>query len=144
MGPGSRRDDDLPRMGENHPMPRFQKGQSGNPSGRPKSRGLVASIRRATGDGKELVDLSLKIMRDPKSSNAEKQRAVDFLADRGWGKATQIIEADVTAQTHHSGPQVLDVETLPTEKLLRLFRVVRDIRDAVPATVVEGEVVATL
>jgi hypothetical protein len=73
----------------------FEKGKSGNPGGRPK--GFASAIRKETRDGADLVDFSLKVLRGQiRASVTERQKARDWLADRGWGKAVQAVE--------HSGP----------------------------------------
>jgi hypothetical protein len=83
----------------------FKPGQSGNPGGRPK--GLASLVREQTGDGKELVELTLKIMRgeltvtrrtkagiayEQTPSHKDRMAAVEWLADRGWGKPVETHE----------------------------------------------------
>ena len=62
----------------------WQKGQSGNPSGRPK--GIAAIVKERT-DPSELVDILRDCANDPRAKWSERIAAVRELADRGWGKA---------------------------------------------------------
>jgi Family of unknown function (DUF5681) len=71
------------------------KGQSGNPSGRPK--GLAHATReilkRAVGEGEDealvLARFWASVMADPKAKMEHRLQAADRLADRGWGKPPQ-------------------------------------------------------
>jgi Family of unknown function (DUF5681) len=64
----------------------FRPGQSGNPGGRPK--GLAKATRELVGeDGQMLVELWISIAMDPMRRDADRLRASELLADRGWGKA---------------------------------------------------------
>ncbi len=73
----------------------FLPGHSGNPGGRPK--GLAERVRRATHDGKTIVDFMVAVARGGKI-DGRKPRLCDqmdankWLADRGWGKPVQAIE----------------------------------------------------
>lgn len=79
------------------------KGQSGNPSGRP--RGIASAVKERV-NPEELVDLLLSVARDERSKAPERIAAVRELADRGWGKAPAFaaiegsdpLELDVIAQ----------------------------------------------
>lgn len=66
---------------------RFLPGNNANPGGRPK--GFAAMIREQTGGGKELVDFALKILRSRLEDTRVRLQAMEWLADRGFGKAVQ-------------------------------------------------------
>ena len=84
----------------------FRKGQSGNPGGRPK--GFGEYIRRQTKEGKELVDVALQVLRGQLEQTVmtkdgpvtvgptirDRLTAIDFLADRGFGRVPQPISGD--------------------------------------------------
>jgi hypothetical protein len=84
--------------------PPWRPGQSGNPSGHNVSFWtLAAQIRRASGDGQEIVDFLFAVMRGgpivvpgrraPLVPRLEhRMQAAVWLADRGWGKARDTIE----------------------------------------------------
>lgn len=92
----------------------WNKGQSGNPGGRPK--GLGESVRKLVGnDGEKLIQALLAIAvgkaEDRKKlfgagvrvSLRDRLEAIKQLCDRGWGKPIQSIE--------HSGPDGGPIES---------------------------------
>ena len=97
----------------------FPKGQSGNPGGRPRS--LAPYIREITGNGEELVDLMVTVMRG-ESINGMKPRIKDqidaatWLSDRGFGKPITQIEA-----TSRSMSVDMTLSELSSEKLIALL-----------------------
>ena len=75
---------------------RFLAGQSGNPGGRPV--GFREQIKESTGDGSELVEVVLsvlRVLRDENASNRERMEAATWLADRGFGKPAPVRDDDV-------------------------------------------------
>lgn len=74
----------------------FQKGQSGNPGGRPKGyAGLARKIKEFVGeDGDKLVAAAIRIMlnADGRARASDQMQAIQWLADRGFGKAVQPVE----------------------------------------------------
>ncbi len=67
----------------------FAKGQSGNPGGRP--RGLERWVHEATGDGQEVVDVALRLLRTSLDEKIQLE-AAKFLAERGWAKPAQELD----------------------------------------------------
>ena len=75
----------------------FKKGQSGNPKGRPKLPDLkeaIAKILAEEKDGHTALESILAALR-AKASKGD-VRAAQELLDRGFGKAKQIIDTNVT------------------------------------------------
>jgi len=88
----------------------FMPGRAANPKGlNGKQKGLAALVRRSTKQGKELVGFMLTVARgghvrvsvttmaglvldvDRRATVADRIEAVKWLADRGWGKAKEVI-----------------------------------------------------
>ena len=75
-------------------MARFQKGQSGNPGGRPKIVGEVQQLARQY--RAEAIETLVTIMRDEKAPPAARSHAANSVLDRGYGRPPQaVINANV-------------------------------------------------
>jgi len=70
----------------------FQKGQSGNPGGRPKVVGEVQELARQHTSG--AVETLVSIMGNPKAAPAARVSAANALLDRGYGKPPQHITGE--------------------------------------------------
>jgi hypothetical protein len=69
----------------------WKPGQSGNPGGRPK--GLAKQVRELIGvDGLPLAEAMYDIAKDESEATRDRITAMQWLAERGWGKADQHIE----------------------------------------------------
>jgi len=78
----------------------WAKGQSGNPNGRPA---LPESTRKVREAAREHTEAAIKtlvdVMTDTSAPQSARVAAANALLDRGYGKAPQHIEADVTTRT---------------------------------------------
>jgi hypothetical protein len=90
----------------------WKPGQSGNPHGLGSAvKTLAAQIRRESGNGAEIMEFFFAVMRGepvrfgkrgPMRTPKFEHRlaAAVWLADRGWGKARELIELSRDASTH--------------------------------------------
>src|SRR5262245_54672833 len=71
----------------------FQKGQSGNPGGRPKEIAEVKELARQHMPA--AIEALVSIMNNTKASDAARVSAACALLDRGYGKAPQHVDAEI-------------------------------------------------
>jgi len=100
---------------------RFVPGNNANPNGRPK--GIAALVKAETRDGAELVAFALRVLRAEKQPTALRLQALQWLADRGFGKAVSVVEADIAmnvdAQVTQRALVRLHLEEADVERLTR-------------------------
>jgi hypothetical protein len=97
--------------GPNGALTPFEKGKSGNPSGRPKT---PPEIKEAF---TKLVPRALQtlqeILSDPEARQGDKIRASEVILDRALGKAVQQIDANLTDKRPVNFPGGLEIGTKP-------------------------------
>jgi hypothetical protein len=82
-------------------MAKWEKGHSGNPGGRPKE---VAELKEMAREHTvEAITTLVSVMQDETAPHAARIRASECLLDRGYGKASQIVEASI-----HQGNNFFD------------------------------------
>jgi len=70
----------------------FQKGKSGNPSGRAKGcMSLAESIRKKFGGGEQLIEWMVGIATTAAKA-ADRIQAIKWLSDHGYGKPVERVE----------------------------------------------------
>jgi hypothetical protein len=91
--------------------PKWVKGKSGNPNGRPKDP-FAVQIRERTNNGKLLVDKAFQLL---ESDDEDIQvKALNWLGDRGWGKPMSTMDL---SELDNNGKAVLfAVSLLPKVK----------------------------
>ena len=107
---------------------RFAKGQSGNPGGRPRGHGDLRELARKH----TLTALrTLAEIAERGENESARVAAANAILDRGWGKPTQHIDADLGGSLEHRISLMS-----PTERLTRL----RELQTkATLALAIEGE-----
>jgi len=72
----------------------FKKGRSGNPGGRARMPVDMRELVKA--NTAEAVAVLLEVMKNKKAPDSARVNAANSILDRGWGRPTQSVEADVT------------------------------------------------
>ena len=80
-------------------MAKWEKGESGNPGGRPSGLGDIREFAREH-TGTAIATL-VRVMNDKDASRSAQVAAATALLDRGWGRPAQTIHASIDANYHN-------------------------------------------
>ena len=86
-----------PHRGNVSSLVNWEKGQSGNPKGRPKkNHALIDYVHQKTSGGKKLIDELYKIAMSDDGRDRDRMRAIELLLERGFGKIINVSTSDQT------------------------------------------------
>lgn len=71
--------------------------RGGNKRRKNFAAGMATAIGDLTGNGREMIETAIEIMRDRLEEGAVRMKAIEFLSERLAGKAPLVIEAELTA-----------------------------------------------
>jgi len=97
----------------------FKPGQSGNPTGRPKSDKTIRDLAKVY--TKDALKTLSQIIKNPKASDTARVEACNAILDRGWGKAPQYSENVTVGVSYLDYLEMLAKET--TEEELKAVEV---------------------
>ena len=93
----------------------FPKGQSGNPSGRPRDEQKVAELARSY--TKEAIETLVELMRGGNDERVS-GTAAQALLDRGWGKPKLAVVSDETDYVRALGAVAAELEEQHDNRLV--------------------------
>jgi hypothetical protein len=122
-------------------LPPYKKGQSGNPSGKPKgTRDLAKKILEKTKDGEELVEKLLSLARGEvrRARPADQLKAIEMLFDRAYGKS--VSHTDVTGDVQ-VGVTYRNMDNFSDDELRELVSLRKELVAAGPIVEASGHIV---
>ena len=122
-------------------LPPYKKGQSGNPSGRPKrTMDLAKKILAKTKDGEELVEKLLSLARGEvkRARPADQIKAIEMLFDRAYGKS--VSHTDVTGDVQ-VGVTYRNMDNFSDDELRELVNLRKELVSAGPIVEAAGHIV---
>ena len=122
-------------------LPPYKKGQSGNPSGKPKgTRDLAKKILEKTKNGEELVEKLLSLARGEvrRARPADQIKAIEMLFDRAFGKS--VSHTDVTGDVQ-VGVIYRNMDNFSDDELRELVSLRKELVAAGPIVEAAGHIV---
>ena len=78
---------------------KWQKGQSGNPGGRPKENGHVRELARQHTD--DAIQTLVEVMNNAQENSRARVAAAEALLNRGWGRPDSSVNVSSTVSITH-------------------------------------------
>lgn len=85
----------------------FKPGQSGNPSGRPKSDHRIMDLARAHTES--AINTLIEIMKDPYARESARVKAAEVILNRGWGCAPQSVDMTTAGEKMENRIVILEI-----------------------------------